>query len=128
MRINKHWNLKERNGKPRLSGGGKASSKEFFDACTIIHEPNDPKYTPIVLKGLSVYSKSSYRIRTFYRDVVAILHGLDEGRGDFFPRNWWAEERGKDFVRWGCREFTRKQLKEIKRAIEWHCKNEGLDL
>lgn len=140
MRINKHWDLDGgRYPSETASWWSDYATQEEYDSVAIIHYPNDEWFRPIVLDKDYVRSDTHHNIKTFYRGICYLLSiDLKEVKlhrnhreykknfGDFYCRLERFEDRDNYFKRWGCRVFTDRRLRTIKKAMEEYYTKEQL--
>lgn len=96
-----------------------AASKEKYDSVDIIYYPKIKGFRPIVLAEKEVFSETDHDIKDFYKTIV---EGLKLKKGGHFlveDLSAWRITRllSRDY-RWGCRDFTRAQLRLIKKEME----------
>lgn len=113
MRINKYWALNDRSWPRQIAW--LPATKEIFDLVCIIHYPSIKNFTPIVLTKSAIKSGEYWRIESFYKGVCELLtNGSTEEGYSGHCHSIFAHYKYK----WGCRIFTKAQLKLIKKEME----------
>ena len=106
-----------------------------MDSVSILHEPKDERFRPIILSGTTlrtgkVKSEGKYTALNFYETLchwVALIDELnrkadEETRltlSDSYP-TWDIFMDDHSTIDWGCRTFTVLQLRQLKKLMEWH--------
>lgn len=120
MIINKQWYLGD-NLRPisRTLSPTRKATRDQFDSVAIIHFPASYSFRPIVLGDTYIYSLIRWSPKNFYKGIIRCLDSLEADR-----RGWVGKVSGYDIrvgyrsVYWGCRSFTKPQLKTIKKTLE----------
>ena len=121
MKINDEWYLSKYLTPTRNAMGYFASEKQF-DSVTIWH---DKDARPLVMTDKYVESLGNWTAKTFYMGICKALETIKDRKqrrcvyNMSFRQNHACRNKVPR-VRWGCRQFTKKQLIEIKKAMEWH--------
>lgn len=99
-----------------------ARKKQMDEVC-IIHYPNQLGFTPIVLGPKYIESESSWGISQFFKELCWISKNYEKGRyidcaDSDFPTEWGIEIKPTGRISWGCRAFTIRQVRLIKKQME----------